>query len=81
MYCRICGANPAKYRAAKRQTLCAYCNRETPAKVARESFDAAYWKGCDDVPESTRREFYADYLASTETLRTYMKSTTTEIGY
>jgi hypothetical protein len=65
MYCRICGdeAN-VRYYPRKRQALCRHCAKDTPAKVDRATFDKLYW-GKDDVPESTKREFYADYLAST----------------
>jgi hypothetical protein len=85
-YCRICGDEKnVRYRPAQGQSLCNSCWQDTPAKVSRESFERAYWKrddgsdGREDVPESTRREFYADYLASTNTLKDYLASTTSSI--
>lgn len=80
MYCRICGdEREVAYRPAKRQTLCASCNRETPAKVGREYFDAHYWVSDDPSEgkpnEMIRREFYADYLASNMTFEEYVEST------
>lgn len=77
MYCRICGdENGVKYRPAKRQGLCAGCNRETPAKVGRGEFDRRYWDGDESVPPHIKREFYSDYLASGKKLDEYIASTT-----
>lgn len=77
MYCRICGEeNNVKYYATKRQALCRHCAKDTPAKVSRAAFDRKYWAGDDDCPESIRREFYADYLASRHgSIESYMEAT------
>jgi hypothetical protein len=86
MYCRICGhTHGLKFYPAKRQTLCKFCAKDTPAKVGRLEFDQAYWTpsiadngdtvACD-APESTRREFYADYLTSNDNLAEYIAHTT-----
>lgn len=77
MNCHVCGDDrTAEYRPAKRQSLCRDCNSSTPRKVSRTTFDAHYWNNDPSVPESTRREFYADYLASTDTLAGYIAATT-----
>lgn len=77
MYCRICGdENGAEYRPAKLQTLCGSCNRITPPKVPRSSFERRYWQGSDMPPDAIRREFYEDYLRSGHTLRGYCEATT-----
>jgi hypothetical protein len=76
MYCKVCGdERDVQYYPAKRQTLCPTCAAETPRKVSRRAFDAAYWDGEDDCPESTRREFYEDYLHSDSTLEDYIERT------
>jgi hypothetical protein len=81
LHCRICGdfqrTAHVRWRPSKRQTLCRSCNADTPRKVSRHSFDVQYW-GTEsaNVPESTKRDFYADYLASTCTFRQYVLSTT-----
>jgi len=74
MYCRICGdtAN-VKYYPGKRQALCPHCSKDTPRKVSRENFDRQYWSGDSDAPEGIRREFYADYLASSDTVQQYIE--------
>jgi hypothetical protein len=64
MACKICGDDNATYRSRSGMFLCPSCHRDTPAKATRAEFDAAYWDGADDVPESIRREFYSDYRAS-----------------
>lgn len=77
MYCRICGSlNNVRYYATKRQSLCRFCAKDTPEKVGRSTFDKQYWGADVDVPESTRREFYSDYLSSSETVTDYIASTT-----
>lgn len=76
-YCRICGdENGVTWRPTKRNYLCESCNADTPRKVSRERFDAAYWSADDDTPESTRREFYDDYRTSNLTLADYIVRTT-----
>lgn len=82
MYCRICGTEEnVAYHAAQRQALCRDCKRDTPPKVSRAAFDLAYWKREDgtvdpsDPPEGIRREFYEDYLASSDTLARYIVAT------
>jgi len=63
-------------------SLCADCLKGTPAKVGRLAFDDAYWGPAAtyaDVPERTRQEFYADYLASMCDLESY-KAQTTEVS-
>lgn len=81
MYCRICGTeNGLKYYPRKLQTLCYACAEDTPAKVGREKFDREYWgTELPNVPESTRREFYEDYLCSTHTLPAYILATTSTV--
>jgi hypothetical protein len=77
MYCRICGTEEkVAYRPGKLQALCDSCNRETPRKVSRSSFDRVYWKGDPDVGDSIKSEFYSDYLSSECTLSEYIEQTT-----
>ena len=80
MYCMICGdENSVKYRGGNRGMLCDSCAADTPAKVDRARFDAEYWGAeASNVPESTKREFYSDYRASSNTLADYITTTTTE---
>ena len=71
-YCRICGdESGAEYRPSARQTLCTLCADDTPVKVGRSAFEAAY-----KTPAAIRREFYDDYLTSNYTLAEYIKHTT-----
>lgn len=84
MYCRICGDEEnVKYYPAKRQTLCTFCAKDTPRKVSRETFDKRYWVSDDPneapPPESIKLEFYADYLASGDTLDEYIEATTSYV--
>lgn len=80
MLCCVCGAtdNVGRYWD-KRQVLCDACATDTPDKVSRTMFDRLYW-GVDyeTVPVSMRREFYSDYLASTDTLDEYVIATTSD---
>ena len=79
-YCKVCGDDrTAEYRPAQLQTLCNRCAENTPRKASRAGFDAAYWTGGDlaTIPESTKREFYSDYLTSAHTLKKYINATTT----
>jgi hypothetical protein len=77
MSCNICGTTDSRYRRGSLQTLCDHCSRDTPNKASRLVFERCYWgAGLDSVPRSVRREFYADYLASTCTLQEYRQSTT-----
>ncbi len=81
MQCRICGEERGvSYHADKRQTLCAFCAADTPSKVGGNQFDRLYW-GVEfgTVPESTRREFYDDYLASTHNVPDYIRATTSVV--
>ena len=80
-YCAICGdESGVKYYPGKYNALCPSCAVDTPDKIHRDNFNVAYWgKGWEDVPQSTRREFYDDYLASTCTLDEYIKQTTEEV--
>jgi len=74
--CRVCGDEEATYRGVQRQTMCEACRKGTPAKVGRAAFESQYWEGkAEEVPLSTRREFYSDYLTSTYTMRAYIKAT------
>lgn len=81
MYCQVCGDEKApKYYPSKRQTLCHACAEDTPAKIGQEKFNLEYWgEELPNVPESTRREFYEDYLRSTHALPEYIKATTSSI--
>ena len=82
MYCRICGSedDSVKYCERQRNTLCKYCRKGMPAKLSRAAFDLAYWgKDFEQVQESTRREFYADYKTSTDTLAAYKAATITQL--
>jgi hypothetical protein len=68
MECRICGDDGAEMRWDAGMALCASCSATTPSKVCREQFDREFWgEGPEaaEVPYSTRRDFYADYKAST----------------
>lgn len=76
-YCRICGAEGAKFYGAKRLTLCKGCAKDTPTKICREDFDRYYWGNeFQNVPDSIRREFYEDYLFSTDDVDSYIIATT-----
>jgi len=76
MYCRICGNEEnVTLRTGRRGLLCDSCAADTPAKVSREAFDAAYWDKGDEVHHATRREFYDDYRASNITLAEYIRTT------
>ncbi len=86
MSCRICGdENNTKYYATKRQTLCRSCSKHTPAKVSRVVFDSEYWwnaeaQQLEHAPESTKREFYQDYLSSGHaSVKSYAEATTSSI--
>ncbi len=77
MYCRICGTEKrVTYHVPQRQALCPACAKGMPAKVGREEFDILYWgdEGAT-VPEGIKREFYADYLASLDTVPRYIRHT------
>ena len=80
-YCRICGdEEQTKYYPAKHNTLCPSCAEDTPDKVGRTAFEAAYWLGEDGqpdttVPASTKREFWEDYRASNLDLAQYIEET------
>lgn len=81
-YCRVCGdrSESVSYRPSKLQNLCDACDKSTPRKVGREAFERRYWGAkVDEVPASTRREFYSDYLTSDSTLEKYIESTTTRL--
>lgn len=80
-YCRVCGTEDGvEFRESKRQSLCVSCNKETPRKVGRDAFDKRYWGAhLDEVPMSTRREFYSDYLTSDCSLEKYIETTTTRL--
>ena len=82
MYCRICGSEEnVRYYATKRQALCPYCSKDTPPKVNREAFDKKYWAGDNTPPpDSIKREFYADYLASCHgSIESYIEATTSYV--
>lgn len=80
-WCRICGHESAVWRPSKRQSLCKSCNADTPRKARRSEFDRRYWGAeLESVPIGTRREFYADYLASSSTLPDYIERTTSCAG-
>lgn len=74
--CRICGDEGASYDVNYHQTICEDCKKSSSVKVGRTEFDAIYWGSDSDVPMSTRREFYDDYLSSTSDLESYIKETT-----
>jgi hypothetical protein len=80
--CQVCGGErDTKYYPSKRQRLCRSCAPNTPNKVSREAFDAAYWKGGDPqtVPEVTKGDFYEDYLRSDDSLPDYIKATSSPL--
>jgi hypothetical protein len=74
MYCKICGdERNVAYRPAARQSLCDSCSADTPAKIGRVNFDRWYWDGrAGEVCESTKRDFYEDYLRSNHTFDQYL---------
>jgi len=79
--CRICGDEEnVKYYPAKRQSLCAFCAKDTPRKVSRETFCRAMFAGDEDCPSSIQRDFYDDYLASGDTLDEYIRKASEPIG-
>ena len=74
--CWICGdEHTARFRPRLRRTVCDGCAHGMKPKVSRERFDEVYWGPESGIPESTRREFYEDYLSSTGTLDEYMAAT------
>ena len=76
MYCIICGTEE-NLVVKNHRHICNDCAQGMPRKVSRSSFDKAYWRGkANDVPESTKREFYADYFASYHTVSAYIEATT-----
>ena len=77
MSCRICGNTKARYCSTKLQYLCKTCNQGTSPKVSRSCFEAVYWaaEGANAVPNSTRTEFYQDYLSYKGTLAEYIEAT------
>lgn len=77
MECKICGSEiKVTYRYSKYQALCDLCNKETPRKMSRREFDGKYWTNEELlVPEFIKKEFYSDYLGSTETFHQYKRST------
>lgn len=80
MYCRVCGdERNVSYRPRSRQSLCDSCASDTPHKVSRSAFDTEYWHDDPTVCESTKREFYSDYLSSTHTLAQYIAATVNEV--
>ena len=81
MYCRICGDETSvKYYPAKRQSLCAFCAKDTPRKVSFETFVAKMFAGDEDCPNSIKRDFYDDYKASSDTLDEYIRKASEPIG-
>lgn len=79
MNCQICG-NKGRRCPSKHQVLCKGCHQETPPKVSRSCFEAVYF-ACDtigEVSQAIRREFYADYLASRDTLAGYIAATSVQ---
>lgn len=74
-----------RYPAKGWQLLCRPCAQETPDKVTKEEFEASYWRnedgscGAETVPPAIRKEFYSDYLASTNDLESYCKTTVSEV--
>ena len=81
MHCRICGETEGiEYYQHKRQSLCKHCAKDTPKKMGRLDFDQKYWgRGWQEVPNSTRSEFYSDYLASSDSFAKYVDNTTSEV--
>lgn len=79
MYCKICGSthNVMFYLDKGMQSLCDKCAPETPDKIGRSEFDQKYWgENYQEVPNSTRKEFYDDYRTSTHTFEEYVIATT-----
>ena len=94
-YCIICGDTEenkpewfqgkwiVSYPNKGWQSLCKPCASETPDKVSRSEFEAAYWVDAgecyaDKVSPSIRKEFYEDYLRSSDILETYILGTRSE---
>lgn len=80
--CWVCGDDRGvKYSPSRRMALCPTCLSETPVKVDRETFEAAYWNvETKEIPESVRAEFYDDYLRSSDTLARYCGDTRGAVG-
>lgn len=79
MYCKICGSeeNVKVHWNKGFQALCNLCSEETPEKIGKSEFDQKYWgEDYQDVPASTRKEFYDDYRTSTHTFEEYVIATT-----
>jgi hypothetical protein len=78
--CRVCGAGPERgtqFSSKHGMALCILCEQDTPIKVTMDEFNRLYWgAGFENVPLSTRREFFSDYMTSTLTLKQYIMSTT-----
>jgi hypothetical protein len=77
MYCRICGdENDVKYYPDKRQSLCPSCASDTPRKVGLGVFAKAMFPpDVDEMPpRAIVRDFYEDYLASSQGLLDYVQN-------
>lgn len=84
MACFICGeTRNVKFRKDLFKYICAYCSPSTPRKVNREAFDKRYWgeiEKTEKVPESVKREFYSDYLSSSDNLEAYIAATSSKVA-
>ena len=77
MYCRICGAEDARWYASKRTILCKECASETADKVSFDKFRMTMWPAKmrakhGEVSPMIERDFYSDYIAGTSNLRDYI---------
>lgn len=90
MECAICGSEGGEVKVAGQiikievklhldkgcQVLCDLCADQTPEKISKHRFDVAYWgENYQEVPTSTRKEFYDDYRTSTHNFEEYVAAT------
>jgi len=79
MICRICGSdNQITFYWTHMMAMCRLCHAHGPPPIPYADFDDRYWSGSDDVPYSTRKEFYSDYKTSGLSFERYCEETTNE---
>lgn len=81
MYCRICGTEDnVKYYHNLLQSVCRGCGKGMPDKVSREEFYLQYWgENYQEVLSAIRKEFYEDYLHSSDDVESYIKGTVSSV--
>jgi len=79
MVCRICGSdNTIVFYLTHMMAMCRPCHAQGVQPIPYADFDDRYWSSADDVPCSTRKEFYSDYKTSGLSFERYCEETTNE---